>query len=460
VIKILTAAVREYRSTALTRAFLFAVIVFPLLILAVVFMIGKSGLLESEEPPLEGVVLVQDTTRDDVVVRGLEMRLSPAATQLAASQSEAAKDRLKEQFPSAPDRMLDMMISQLGLGVLSEASVRAIGDDEDLDPYKERLRTPDPEAPDDEALAALIVAGPEILNPLDRSYKLYHRKDLDKDHIRLIRQSVQTSIQEERARLADVDLTILATLAAQLEPEVITLTEAGETKTQSGLQIIVPAAFFFLIWTSVMYGGQYLLMSTIEEKSSRVMEVVLSAISPLQLLIGKIIGQGGVGLTILVIYLAVGMFAAGQFEVLDQIPRDKLPWLVLYFLMAYFFFAGLMAAVGSAVTEIREAQTLMGPIMTLLMIPLILWIFILEDPNSTFAVAVSFIPPVTPFVMTLRMSQIGQDIPMWEVIATTIVGFAGVVVVVWAAAKIFRVGVLMYGKPPTLLTLVKWIRYA
>jgi ABC-2 type transport system permease protein len=127
--------------------------------------------------------------------------------------------------------------------------------------------------------------------------------------------------------------------------------------------------------------------------------------------------------------------------------------------MAYFMIASLMAAVGSAVTDIREANTLVMPVMLIAMIPLILWLPISQDPNGGIATAFSYIPPAIPFVMILRIAA-DEPVPLWQIPATIAWGYACVLAMVWIAAKIFRVGVLMYGKPPSPFQLLKWLRYA
>ena len=119
-----------------------------------------------------------------------------------------------------------------------------------------------------------------------------------------------------------------------------------------------------------------------------------------------------------------------------------------------------MAAAGSAVSDMREAQSLISPIMMLLMIPMFMIFPISQNPTGVVAMVASFIPPLTPFMMVLRMCQPGVEIPTWELIATTVVALGGVAFMVFAAVKIFRVGVLMYGKPPSFWGLLKWIRYA
>ena len=117
----------------------------------------------------------------------------------------------------------------------------------------------------------------------------------------------------------------------------------------------------------------------------------------------------------------------------------------------------IMAAIGSAVNEMREAQGLMTPIMLIVMIPWILWMPISRDPNSVFAIVLSFIPPISNFVMMLRLASATPP-PLWQGFLAIVVGAAGGYASLWAAAKVFRIGLLMYGKPPTFSTLVRWAR--
>jgi len=144
---------------------------------------------------------------------------------------------------------------------------------------------------------------------------------------------------------------------------------------------------------------------------------------------------------------------------MDLITVMDLAYLVIYFFMAYFMIASIMAAVGSAVTDIREANTLITPVMFVVMIPLILWMPISQAPNGGLATSFSYIPPAIPFVMILRIAA-DEPVPLWQIPVTIVWGYACVLAMVWMSAKIFRVGVLMYGKPPSPLQLLKWLRYA
>ena len=134
-------------------------------------------------------------------------------------------------------------------------------------------------------------------------------------------------------------------------------------------------------------------------------------------------------------------------------------WFFLYFIMAYFLLAAFMAAIGSAVTELRDAQALLGPATIILLIPLFLWMPISEAPNGWLAVITSYIPLLTPFVMILRVAGSTEPIALGEIIATLVVGYLFAIVMVWAASRVFRVGVLMQGKAPSPMEIIRWIRY-
>ncbi len=246
------------------------------------------------------------------------------------------------------------------------------------------------------------------------------------------------------------------------EPQARAVTPEGERSSGELQQMILPLAFMMLLWISVMTGGQYLLASTIEEKSNRVMEVLLSAVSPIQLMTGKILGQMAAAMLVLLIiavYGSVGGLALVAFTLTHLLEWQNLIYLAVYFVCAYFIVASLFVAVGSAVTELVEAQTLQTPVMIVLMIPMMLWMPIMRNPNSQFAQVCSFMPIINPFVMVLRLSG-SEPVPFWQVPVSMLVGVLTVIVLVWAAAKIFRIGVLMYGKPPNFTTLLRWVRMA
>jgi ABC-type Na+ efflux pump permease subunit len=174
---------------------------------------------------------------------------------------------------------------------------------------------------------------------------------------------------------------------------------------------------------------------------------------------GKILGQMAVGLLLLGIYAGMGVLSLVSFALLGLVDLSLLVYLGIFYIIAYFVVGSLMAAIGAAVNEMREAQTLMTPIMMGMMIPWLLWLPITRSPNSTFATVLSFLPPVNPFVMMLRMTSTDPP-PLWQVWLSIAIGIASVFAALWFAAKVFRIGLLMHGKPPSFATLVKWVRMA
>ena len=165
-------------------------------------------------------------------------------------------------------------------------------------------------------------------------------------------------------------------------------------------------------------------------------------------------------LVILVTYGGLAIAGLAAFAMADLISVSLLLWCGLYFLIAYFTIASLMAAVGSAVNDLREAQSLMGPVMLVLIVPMLLWMPIGENPNGMLATITSMLPPVLPFAMVMRLGAATEPIPTWQLLAGAAIGIASVIFFVWAASRIFRVGVLMQGKAPTPLELLRWIRQA
>ena len=171
------------------------------------------------------------------------------------------------------------------------------------------------------------------------------------------------------------------------------------------------------------------------------------------------LGQMGVGFIVLALYAGLGGVGLATFAALGFIDPMLVVFLVLFYLVAYPCISALMGAIGAAVNDIREAQALMMPVMMMEMIPWILWMPISRDPSSVLAVTMSFIPPLSSFVMLLRMTSIVPP-PMWQVWLSLAVGAVGVYGSLWFAAKVFRIDLLMDGKPPNFRTLVRWAKMA
>ncbi len=226
-----------------------------------------------------------------------------------------------------------------------------------------------------------------------------------------------------------------------------------------------PVGFVYLLWIAIFNVVVMLLNNTVEEKSNRIIEVLVSSATPNEIMAGKLVGIAGVGLTMMAAWILslVGILnylagpAVSWAGPLLAVVRSSglLPLFALYFLAGYLTYAGLFLAIGSLCNTVKEAQNFMGTAMVILMVPLFTMVFIAQDPNGTLAKVMSWIPFYTPFVM---MNRAAASPPTSELIGTGVLMVFTVFAMLWLSGKVFRIGILRTGQPPRLLELVKSLR--
>ena len=263
-----------------------------------------------------------------------------------------------------------------------------------------------------------------------------------------------------------------STAEAILKPlnfQELQISKEGEETKVSGrdeLRQVAPIVFVYLLWLTVFITVQMLLTNTIEEKSNRIIEVLLSSVSPLELMKGKVLGIAATGLTMILSWVFFSFLAL---KFLPQLMGgEKAPDLMVffqepifiasfigYFIAGYLFYAAILVGVGSVCNSLKEAQNLMNPVMILLIIPLAAMMPIGKDPNGTLAKVLTYIPFFTPFTM---MNRAAGPPAWWEYALTSVLMVVSIFLAFWAAAKIFRIGILMTGKPPKVLEIVRWLR--
>jgi ABC-2 type transport system permease protein len=482
--RMLIVAWREFTSTVMTKGFLAGVVIFPMIMSFAILLVPR--LISTKAPRVDGVVAVIDRSAGQASASGeasgpvatlLKDRLTPEklaedanaklkagleAAQKAGVMPDAAKDAMAQSAP-----MIEGAAAAMS-GEPPNIRVEVLPADTDVDAEKSRLRSDESGASDAEKknqrLALIVVAPDAVTKPAEAeawgSFEVFVRPKLDERWQRDFADETRKALIDARLNASGQDAQRIREImdVPSVTPKVVT--DQGERKGAGGAQFLLPVAFMMLLWVSAFTGGQYLLTTTIEEKSNRIMEVLLSAVSPLQLMVGKILGQMGVGLLILSIYAGLGIAGLSSFKMLDLIDWSNVAFLIIYFFIAFFLIASMMAAVGSAVSDIHEAQSLIGPVMMVLIIPMLLIMPISTNPNSTLALALSFIPPMSPFIMVMRIAASTEPLPFWQIALSILIGLASVAFAAWAASKIFRIGVLLYGKPPNFATLIKWIRMA
>jgi len=224
--------------------------------------------------------------------------------------------------------------------------------------------------------------------------------------------------------------------------------------------------FVMILYMALLLYGVAVMRGILEEKSNRIMEVLLGSLSPDQLMTGKILGIGLVGLTQMAIYAATAGFVrlymaasplAGDWAgALDAVSPLKMLYFLIYFLLGYFLYTSLFAAVGAVCNSEQEAQNLQTPVVMCLVVPMVATFFFVANPDSTAAVVVSLIPLFTPMVMFMRICVLTP--PFWQIALSIVLLLATNYVFFKAVGRIFRIGVLMYGKRPTVPEILRWAR--
>jgi ABC-type Na+ efflux pump permease subunit len=383
---------------------------------------------------------------------------------------------LQEQAEAQSREVLDWMLT------LSPAEARQLDAGINREDY-ERLEVPPGTADPEAYLRQLLGRGPEHLfayfvigeDPVldDQGCKYVSNNFTDDALKRYISRLASAEVQSRRIREAGIDRALARHLQAPLVFENLRVTTSAtgeaveaEVETRDVVRQFAPIVFVYLLWVAVFTIAQMLLTNTIEEKSNRVIEVLLSSVSPLQLMTGKILGIAATGLTVLgswIVFFLLGLrylpvLMGHEFPLdLTLLIRDPvyLASFVAYFLLGYLLFAALLVGFGSVCNSLKEAQHLMQPLVMVLIVPLLAMIPIGKAPNGALARVLTYIPPFTPFVM---MNRAAGPPPLWEYVATTILLVVSILLAFWVAAKVFRVGILMTGKPPRFREILRWIR--
>ncbi len=292
----------------------------------------------------------------------------------------------------------------------------------------------------------------------------YHAEGAALDPVRgWLRTAVNDAIRELRLKKADLNPSTVAyvTQTAPVEPMgLVSIDEATgqvrQAQTSTELDVIImPIIIVMLMFLMITIGATPLINSVIEEKMQRIAEVLLGSVTPFQLMMGKLIGSVGVALTVVSVYVIGGLIAVQRMGLADRVPYELLPWMGAYLVAAILMFGSMFVAIGAACNDLKEAQSLMLPVWIVVCLPLFVWMNVAREPLSSFSTGISLVPFFTPMLMLIRQSM-PETIPAWQPWA----GLAGVVIMtvilVWLAGRIFRIGILMQGKPPKLGELARW----
>lgn len=288
-----------------------------------------------------------------------------------------------------------------------------------------------------------------------------------------LRNEIQRSINNEVRRRAYVERGVEPEVVKQVENVKIEFTAKNPKKEKGKEEVSMadtirqwaPVGFVYLLFIAIMTVTQMLLNNTVEEKSNRIIEVLLSSVTAGELMLGKLIGILAIGLTmtgtwIVSLFVVHTIFKSPEMEFMAQIfdvlrTSNLLPAFAIYFILGYLFYAGIFLSIGSLCNTLKDAQNFMGPVMIIMMVPLFTMMFIPKDPNGTLATFLSWVPLYTPFIM---MNRAAADPPMFEQVGTLILMIVSAAGMLWLSGKIFRRGILRTGQPPKVLELLRWMK--
>jgi len=264
-----------------------------------------------------------------------------------------------------------------------------------------------------------------------------------------------------------LDRDELRQLTRGIEMSVVEVTKTGaeEEKSEEArvIRFAVNYLFMFLFYLMFILWGVNIMRGIIEEKSSRIVEVLLSSVTPFQLMTGKVVGIALVGLTQMVVYavsgavfLFIGSKQATLGPLLEGLSPAMFGYMILFFILGYFLYAALYAAVGAVCNTDQEAQQAQFPIIALIMLPTFTSFFFINNPTSMAAQVVSLIPFFTPFIMFIRINTVMPA--FWQIALSIILLIGANIGMMWLVGKVFRVGILMYGKRPGPMEILRWIR--
>lgn len=269
---------------------------------------------------------------------------------------------------------------------------------------------------------------------------------------------------EHRLSASGVDPSLAAKLQSRINVEGQKVEKGGKTKEGSFLGEYLKAMMLcMLLYMLIILYGTALMRGVMEERNGKIAEVVLSSVRPFELMLGKIAGIASVGLFQFAIWFAMGLglALANPMNFVNKagsamLKPTEMILIVIYFLLGFFFYGAMYAAVGAMCSSEQEAQQVQTPVVMFLILPMLLLGLVLQNPDAIWLQVLSFIPFFTPTLMMVRVSIVG--VPLWQILGSIGALLVGIVFMAFLAGRIFRVGILMTGKRPTVPEILRWLR--
>ncbi len=433
--KTLVVALREYIVSVRTKAFLIGLLMMPL-------MMGGSFIVGAL---MQGRV---DTKDKKIAVADYTGRLFDGLDAAARRRNDAAiftgEGAARKQ--TLPRFVLEKV--DTGGADMQRLSLQ----------LSDRIRKGD--------LMAFVLIGPNVIDPGkdpgQATLNYYSNTPTYNDVLGWISGVLNEQIQQLRLVGAAFDPKVVRQLTQRVPVGnlgLVKLDDAGNiisaVETNQLANFLVPFAMMFLMFMVIMATTTPLLNSTLEEKSQRIAEVLLASIPPFELMVGKLIGIVGVSLTMATVYLFGAYAALNRAGYAQFFPWQSVWWFVGFLSLAVLMYGSIFIAIGAAVSDMKEAQSMMTPVMLLVVSPMFVLQNVIREPGSTLSLVMSLFPPATPMLMIIRQT-VPPGIPIWQPLLGVALVLLSSLVCVFAAGRIFRVGILMQGKGAKISEMFRW----
>ena len=440
---------REYLEVVRKKSFIIMTLIFPFLMGGMMFI---PTLLAVRGIEGKRVVVVDGTGRLSAAVaekQGVQPTDGSPIADLGGSKT-------KSKPTSQIARTLE----------LKTEYVAASGDPRTAaQPYLDRLKTE--RASGEKRLDGVLVVPADAFGNPDAKMTYYSRAASDFITQERLGGIVNHAISRGRLASRGIEAAEADRLLKRVQLEGVRVSKSGEEKKGGELSFLIGFLFVaLLIFPNLIY-GQEVMRGIVQEKSERIVEILISSMPSLQLLSGKVMGLAAVGLTQIAAWMAMGGLMAAYtggaammagMNVFHYFNLSVIPWFFVFFLLAYLTNVCIYAVAGSVSNSEKEAQQFMGPIMMIVFIPWILAFPILQNPESSLATVLSLIPVFTPVTMFMRV--LVAEPPIWQLTLSMVLSIATIYLFSWITAKIFRVGILSYGKRPSPVELWRWLKVA
>jgi ABC-2 type transport system permease protein len=428
--KTLVVAQSEFGTLIRSKAFIISIILMPVIMIGSVMLVRATRNTGDGKPRRFAYV-------DYTGVMGPQLEAAAAVWNTAAAAKPNTTPTFFPVAVSAGDRPADQLRLELS----------------------DRVRK--------EELFAFVELPAELLDPAAPADVRYYSDHPSYSALpQFLRTTVNQLVMNERLRSASIDPVLVSRLTKQTVVNNLGLfnndgrggVKAGE-KVDELRAFAMPGVLLVIMYITVMTSAPQLLNSVIEEKMSRISEVLIASVSPFQLMLGKLLGSVCFALLLAATYIGGAAAVAGYWGYSGLLTPSLAACFALFLVMAVLTFGSIFIAIGAACNDLKDSQSMMTPVMLVVMLPVMTWSAVLRAPDGMLALVLSMLPTAAPFLMLVRISLLPGP-PLWQVILSLAIMILSTLAIVWCAGRIFRTGLLMQGKSATVGEMIRWVRTA